>query len=149
MKTFHRILVPVDGSPASNQALVAALDMARGTDTEIKLVHHLNEFDYLNGFQYAPQLVREARRIADGVLTQAFEMAAAAGVKAQAQLVEEAGARLGEAIAHEATAWHADLIVVGTHGRHGIQRLMLGSGAEQIIRLAPCAVLAYRETPLN
>lgn len=149
MKNFRRILVPVDGSPASHQALVAALDMARGTDSQLKVVHHLNEFDHLKGFQYAPELVREARRIADGVLTQAFEMAMAAGVKAEAQMIEEPGERLGEAIAREAKAWNADLIVVGTHGRKGIQRLMLGSGAEQIIRLAPCAVLAHREKALN
>ena len=144
MKTFHRILVPVDGSPASSQALVAALDMARGADAQLRLVHHLNEFEYMKGYQYAPGLVAEARRYADGVLTQAIEMAAAAGVKGETRLLEEPGMRLGEAIAREAEDWGADLIVVGTHGRRGFERLMVGSGAEQIIRLAPCAVLAYR-----
>ena len=52
--------------------------------------------------------------------------------------------RLGEVVADEARQWPADLIVVGTHGRRGVARALLGSGAEQVIRLAPVPVLAVR-----
>ena len=49
-------------------------------------------------------------------------------------------------IAEEARAWEADLVVVGTHGRRGVQRVLLGSGAEQVIRMAGVPVLAIRGT---
>jgi nucleotide-binding universal stress UspA family protein len=52
--------------------------------------------------------------------------------------------RLGEAVAREAQQWDADLIAVGTHGRRGLGRVLLGSGAEQIIRVAPVPVLVIR-----
>jgi nucleotide-binding universal stress UspA family protein len=51
---------------------------------------------------------------------------------------------LAEVVADAATRFKADLIVVGTHGRRGLGRMMLGSGAEQIIRLAPVPVLVIR-----
>jgi nucleotide-binding universal stress UspA family protein len=52
---------------------------------------------------------------------------------------------LGDKVAGEATAWEADLVVVGTHGRKGVSRALLGSGAEQIIRFAPVPVLVMRD----
>ena len=47
-------------------------------------------------------------------------------------------------VADEARRWNADLIVVGTHGRRGVGRMLLGSGAEQVIRMAPVPVLVIR-----
>ena len=52
--------------------------------------------------------------------------------------------RLGEAVVQEADQYSADLIVVGTHGRRGLGRVLLGSGAEQVIRLSPIPVLVIR-----
>ena len=51
---------------------------------------------------------------------------------------------MGETVANAARLWNADLIVVGTHGRRGVGRMLLGSGAEQIVRLAPVPVLVVR-----
>jgi nucleotide-binding universal stress UspA family protein len=68
-------------------------------------------------------------------------MARSAGVAAEQQLMEAPGMRLGDTVASEARQWEADLIVVGTHGRRGIGRVLLGSGAEQVIRSAPVPVL--------
>ena len=72
-------------------------------------------------------------------------MAKAAGVPADAKLLDTAGGRLGEVVAEEARQWEADLVVVGTHGRRGVSRVLLGSGAEQVLRLAPVPVLAVRD----
>ena len=72
-------------------------------------------------------------------------VAGSAGVPADTRLVEASGARLGETVASEARAWEADLVVVGTHGRRGLGRVLLGSGAEQVIRQAPVPVLAVRD----
>jgi nucleotide-binding universal stress UspA family protein len=59
-------------------------------------------------------------------------------------LVECYARRTSEVVCEQANAWHADLIVVGTHGRRGVRRMMLGSDAEQIVREAPVPVLVVR-----
>jgi nucleotide-binding universal stress UspA family protein len=78
------------------------------------------------------------------VLSKALDIAKSAGIDADQRLVEAAGQRLAEAVNKEAAAYGADLIVLGTHGRRGIGRVLLGSGAEQIIRLAQVPVLVIR-----
>jgi nucleotide-binding universal stress UspA family protein len=66
-------------------------------------------------------------------------------VPADTRLVESRGPRLGDAVAAEAREWEADLVVVATHGRRGLGRVLLGSGAEQVIRQAPVPVLVVRD----
>lgn len=144
MNTYRRILVPVDGSPTSNKALVAALQVARDSGGRVRLVHEVDELSLFTGFENGQILVEEVRKAAGRVLTAAQEMANAAGVPAEVELLDRPGVRLGEAIAREARRWEADLLVVGTHGRRGMERLLLGSGAEQVIRLAPVPVLVIR-----
>jgi nucleotide-binding universal stress UspA family protein len=141
---FRRILVPVDGSDTANKALVAALQLARDAGGRVRVVHSLDELAYLSGYEYGGDVLRMARTEAERVLHEALEIARASGVPADSRMVEIAGRRLGEVIAEEARAWEADLVVVGTHGRRGIERVLLGSGAEQVIRLAPVPVLAVR-----
>jgi nucleotide-binding universal stress UspA family protein len=147
---YKRILVPVDGSETSNRAVVAALQLARENGGRVRLVHALDELAYLTGYEYAGDLLKIAQEYAGKVLADALDMAKAAGVPADTRLVEEPGLRLGEVVAQEARSWEADLVVVGTHGRRGVSRVVLGSGAEQVLRLAPVPVLAVRapETPV-
>lgn len=141
---YKRILVPVDGSETANRAVVAALQMARENGGRIRLVHALDELAYLSGYEYSADLLKAAREQGNIVLESARAMAQSAGVPADARLVETAGRRLGELVAEEARNWEADLVVVGTHGRRGMSRILLGSGAEQVLRLAPVPVLAVR-----
>ncbi len=138
---FKRILVPVDGSDTANKALVTALQLARDSGGRVRLVHSLDELAYLWGYEYRGDTVTLAREHATKVLDAAADMARSAGVAAEQQLMEVPGMRLGDTVASEARQWEADLIVVGTHGRRGIGRVLLGSGAEQIIRSAPVPVL--------
>jgi len=70
--------------------------------------------------------------------------AQAANVPADTHLIDTPGQRLGQTVADEAVNWKADLIVLGTHGRRGVGRVLLGSGAEQIIRMASVPVLIVR-----
>ena len=148
---YKRILVPVDGSETSNKAIVAALQLAREAGGRVRLVHVLDELAYLTGYEYSADLLGVARDYAKKVLDDALAMAKAAGVPADTKLVEGVGTRLGETVADEASSWEADLVVVGTHGRRGVSRVLLGSGAEQVLRLAPVPVLAVRasETPAH
>lgn len=141
---YRRILVPVDGSPTSNKALVAALQIARDSGGHVLLVHEVDELSYLTGFENGQIVIEEVRRGAGQLLAAALEIAKAAGVPAETRLLDLPGERLGDSIAREAGKWDADLIVVGTHGRRGLQRALLGSGAEQVIRLSPVPVLVIR-----
>ena len=141
---FHKIIVPVDGSPTSNKALVEALQMARDCGGEVRLVHVVDDLLYVTGFEASALVLDEVQKGARRILVSALEIANSAGVKADTQLIDRPGERLGECIAREARDWRADLIVVGTHGRHGAKRVLLGSGAEQVIRMAPVPVLVIR-----
>ena len=144
---YKRILVAVDGSPTATKALVAALQLAREQFGRVRLVHAVDELAYVTGFEYSGDLVKIVRDYAAQVLEAAAAVAASAGVEAETSLAENTGQRLGDLIADEARGWGADLIVVGTHGRRGIGRALLGSGAEQIIRQAPVPVLVIRGEP--
>jgi nucleotide-binding universal stress UspA family protein len=141
---YHRILVPVDGSATSNKALAAALQLARESGGRVRLVHALDELAYVTGFESSGSLIQIARESAEKVLADAGETARGAGVLSDTKLIDFPGVRLGETVAQEAKAFEADLVVVGTHGRRGLSRALLGSGAEQIIRLASVPVLVIR-----
>jgi nucleotide-binding universal stress UspA family protein len=149
MALFHRILVPYDGSETSTKALVAALQLARNTGGRVRVLHALDELAYLSGIEYPVDVLREARAWAAMVLDRAAAEAKAAGVEHDTVLVDTPGQRLGASVADAAREWKADLVVVGTHGRRGVSRMLLGSGAEQIIRLAVTPVLVVRgdDTP--
>lgn len=143
---YKRILVPIDGSQSSNKALVAALQLAREQSSRVRLLHSMDELAYLNGYEYTGDLIRIAREYAAKVVDDALAMATSAGVEADTRMAEAPGQRLGELVADEARGWDADLIVCGTHGRRGIGRVLLGSGAEQIVRSAPVPVLVVRSS---
>lgn len=140
---YKRILVPVDGSETSNKALVVALEMAALKGGTVRLVHAVDDLAHVAGYQYSAQLRTVVRDAGQQILQRALAIADAAEVPAETRLLESAAdSRLGELVAAEATQWGADLVVVGTHGRRGIKRALLGSGAEQVIRLSPVPVLA-------
>jgi len=145
---YKRILVPVDGSETSNKALVAALQLAREGGGSVRLAHVVEDLTYLAGYEqfggYSGDLLGIMREAGDHILHDGLDMAKAAGVQADSLLFDKLGERLPEVIAGAARAWNADLIVLGTHGRRGIGRALLGSGAEQIIRQAPVPVLVVR-----
>ena len=138
---FERILVPVDGSDVSNKALLAAIDLARLKGGQLRLVHATESLPPLPGDARLHQALREE---GEAILQRALAIADAGEVRAETRLLDEPGRRLGEAIADAARAWGATLVVIGTHGRRGLPRALLGSGAEHILRLAPVPVLAVR-----
>jgi nucleotide-binding universal stress UspA family protein len=146
---FKRILVAVDGSPGANKALANALQMAREARGQLLLLHVVDELAYLAGYDqlggYSGEIITVMKENGARVLEDAAAIAGASGVTPEKRLIDNFGARLGETVADAARDWNADLVVVGTHGRRGIGRLMLGSGAEQIVRLAPVPVLIIRD----
>jgi nucleotide-binding universal stress UspA family protein len=144
MSPYRRILVPVDGSSTSKKALASALALAHEGGVRLRIVHSVDELTYLTGYEGSPEIFDVMRASGEKALVEASAMARAAGVDAETKLFDPPTERLGELVAAEAREWKADLIVVGTHGRRGIGRMFLGSGAEEIIRLAPVPVLVVR-----
>jgi nucleotide-binding universal stress UspA family protein len=150
---YKRILVALDGSETSMRALTASLNLARQGGGRVRMVHVVEELAYLGGFDpygaSSGDLIKVIRENAAKVLATGLAAAQSAGVEADTVLCDNFGERLPEAMADAAKQWNADLIVVGTHGRRGIGRVLMGSGAEQIIRLSPVPVLVIRspETP--
>mgnify|MGYP006147091413 CR=1 FL=1 len=145
---YRRILVALDGSETSIRALTASLNLARQGGGRVRMVHVVEELAYLGGFDpygaSSGDLIKVIRENAEKVLANGLAAAQSAGVEADTVLYDNFGERLPEAVADAAKQWNADLIVVGTHGRRGIGRVLMGSGAEQIIRLSPVPVLVIR-----
>lgn len=146
---YKRILVPVDGSPASMWGLSEAVKLASQLNAGLKLVHIVDEFlmDAAGaGIAYDPRAVIEALREAGRKTLQASEAyVVAQGLKPEAELIERVGGRAADSIIEAARQYKADLIVMGTHGRRGLRRLAMGSDAEQVVRSAPTPVLLVRE----
>jgi nucleotide-binding universal stress UspA family protein len=140
----RRILVPVDGSPTSSKALEAALGIAKESGAHVRLLHVVEATSFAAGVDSTGGYLVAIAEAGKAILEHGLAAAQAAGVAAESELMDLCTMRIGEAVAQAASAWKADLVVVGTHGRHGVGRVLLGSGAEQIIRLAPVPVLVIR-----
>jgi nucleotide-binding universal stress UspA family protein len=143
---YRRILIAVDGSETSNKALSAALEMASysGGRSVLRLIHVLDQTTYLVASDPLGSLVNAMREAGQKILADGLAIVQSAGLQVETELVDRLGAHLAETVAADAKEWMASLVVVGTHGRRGVGRMLLGSGAEQIIRLAPCPVLVIR-----
>jgi nucleotide-binding universal stress UspA family protein len=145
---YHRFMVPIDGSATSARGLDEAIKLARLTGASLRLVHVIETMEFVTGFEPAVVYLNDAlpamKRAAEKILEEAKARAAAAGVTANTCMIQSLGPRVSELAVEQAKACKADLIVIGTHGRRGVGRLMLGSDAEQIARLAPVPVLLVR-----
>ena len=98
----------------------------------------------LKHLQRSRELIQQARHAAQKILQDALATAQKTGVKADTLLLERAGQRLGHSVADAVADWGGDLVVVGSHGRRGIGRVLLGSGSEQIVHTCPVPVLLVR-----
>ena len=145
---YDKILVPVDGSDTAKLGLDEAIKVAKAQGSTLRLVNVVNDLVAFAGPEvavYSEDLVKNLQARGRAILSEAQQAARAQGIEAETQCIEVTGAPAGEAIVAEARDWHADLIVLGTHGRRGIRRLALGSDAEYIARSAPVPVLLVRE----
>lgn len=144
---YKRILVPIDGSATSARGLREALRLAKDQGARIRLVHVVDESMALglaeSGVDLEPMLeglVASGKRI----LGRAADAARKAGVRAETQLYESMAGSAAATIVRDARKWRADLIAMGTHGRRGLRRVVLGSDAEHVLREATVPVLLVR-----
>lgn len=146
MKSFKKILVPVDFSRHSKEAVQTALDLARQYNASVKLVHVYQPVDYglPEGFlSYSPVTLNELIAALEKHLeaTQNEAQAMAGNVPVSSVLLHGA---ISSEIVRFAKDEGYELIVMGTHGRTGLGHVMLGSVAEKVLRTAPCPVLTVR-----
>jgi len=144
---YRRILVALDASPASQRALREALRLASAGKAQVRLLHVLDAFALTLRMQSsgAPaQAYAAMRAAAKRLIARASARARAAHVKAAGRVIENLSQRVSDLILREAKDWRADLLVLGTHGRRGRTRLVLGSDAELVMRGAPVPVLVAK-----
>ncbi len=142
-----RILVALDTSPQGEKALALGKELASQGGAALAVVHSLGEHYYL------PFYLQEAPEAFDGEVREMQE-AEKAEIRARVEgsappalapkLIFEIGPSPARSVLDCAKAEKSDLIVMGTHGRTGVDRFFLGSTAEQVLRYAPCSVLVVR-----
>lgn len=146
MSSLGRIIHPTDFSPASTPAFTRAVEAAKENRAELVVVHVLSTVIPIVGDGYiSPQAYDDMQKAAR-----------AQGKKQLDALVEKAkkGGAQAVGVLLEGTAWdqitriakskHADMIIMGTHGRTGLAKLFLGSVAERVVGTAPCPVMTVR-----
>ena len=143
---YQKILVPVDGSMTSESALKEAIKLAQQHHAQLELVHVFEDILYWVDDSYInyAELQETIRSSSEKILTQAQMLVGQAGLTAETRLLEAKNERTANIIVAEAERWQAELIVIGTHGRTGFSRLVLGSVAEGVVRAAPMPVLLIR-----
>lgn len=144
---YQRILVPVDGSHTSTLGLQEAIRIAIDQRAKLRIVHVVDELvvaQNFDGYVNTGDLLGALRDAGKKALQNALALARKRDLKAESALFESLGGRISEVIVKDAKKWRADLIVMGTHGRRGVTRMVLGSDAEAILRTTPVPVLLVR-----
>ena len=145
---YQNILVPVDGSATANLGLDEAVKLARLSSGRIRLVHVIDELSMMVGLEWGAAMpVNALQQLRDGgqaILESATARVRKQGVEVDTVLIDNLSSRVADQVLRQAAEWPAELIVLGTHGRRGLPRLLMGSDAEQIIRLATMPVLIVR-----
>ncbi|MCG8910540.1 universal stress protein [Pseudomonas nitroreducens] len=147
---YEHVLAAVDGSPVSFLALAEGARLVRMSGGELHVItivdRPLGHMPYYAKYYDAQALQVAAVKAADDILNKAREVVAEYAVPATFQQVamETTGEEVADRIEIEADAVKADAIVMGTHSRHGLHRLVLGSVAEGVLQSSKRPVLLVR-----
>jgi nucleotide-binding universal stress UspA family protein len=149
---YRNILVPVDGSDTSAGGLLEAIKLAGQADrARLRLVHVVNTavvaMEYAAAFTAVNDLPQRLREDGEAALKQAEDVVRQNGLQSESVLLGTSTDNTGELIVDQAKEWPADVIVMGTHGRRGLARLVLGSNAEYVLRHTQVPVLLVRNHP--
>lgn len=146
---YERILVPIDGSPTASRGLDEAIALGSRLGSEL---HLLNVVDArlliaeVSVFAPPVQLLDDWRAAGEQLLAESLGRVRGASLRCDGAVRCDPGLRVCDLILQEARQCGAGLIVMGTHGRHGLRRLALGSDAELVLRDSPVPVLLVRAT---
>ena len=143
MPTFKNILCPVDFSSCSRNALTAATELARTSEAALTIIHVWQPPLFGAPDATIPgEVIQTMADTAEHTLADWEASARAAGIKTVTSTMV-AGTPWSEIIRLVGVT-HADLVVMGTHGRTGLDHALIGSVAERVVRHARCAVLVMR-----
>lgn len=141
----QRFLVPIDFSEYASHALDYAISLASKLGARLTLLHVIQSLP-MGGADMGVTLPYTYLQDMEAEITRSLETyrerVSAAGLEGEIAVVH--GVPFNEIIATAKTQ-QVDLIVMGTHGRTGLQHVLLGSVAEKVVRLAPCPVLVARQ----
>ena len=144
---FKQILLPVDGSPTSLLAVDKVLGLAQAFGSTVTLIYVIDPYAFSGvgaDFAYGQaQYLGAATAEGNQALKGATELLSAAGITVNASIVE--GHAVFRGILATATAVDADLIVMGSHGRRGLEKLVLGSVTAQVLAHAHLPILVVRD----
>ncbi|WP_137895762.1 universal stress protein [Ramlibacter sp. 2FC] len=144
---FKHILVPVDGSPTSMQAVAKAAGLAKAFGSALTAIYVIDPYPFTGvgtDFAYGQaQYLNAATAEANDAIKAAREQLESDGLAVQTRVVESHTAWRG--ILETATAIGADLVVMGSHGRRGLEKLVLGSVAQRVLAHATLPVLVVRD----
>lgn len=144
---YKKILVPIDGSRTSEVGLREAIRLAADSkQATIRLLHVLEPLPALQGMEVTvtDELITNMLQFGDKILEKAKAVVEDSGIRAETVFHKETQERAADGIAEEARKWNADIIVMGTHGRRGLSRVVLGSDAEAAVRSVTIPVLLVR-----
>ena len=147
---YRRILVPLDGSRTSQLGLGEAVRLAKSQGSTLRLLHVVDELVLMTAPEMSydiADLIEVLKEEGRRILEKGAAHARKHGVKVQTSLVETFGGRAAQTIIDEAKKHHASLLVLGTHGRRGMKRMVMGSDAEEVVRNSPVPVLLVRSGP--
>ena len=141
-----KILIAVDGSDFS-EAAVREVVQTSPKDAQIQVMHVIEPLPVVESWTYAidwQQVLQNQRKEAEGFVAEASRVLRDGGFTVTTA-IEEGVAK--SVIVEAAGQWHADLVVMGSHGRKGLARFLLGSVSEGVARHSPCSVLIVRKRP--
>ncbi|MES2508517.1 MAG: universal stress protein [Pseudomonadota bacterium] len=144
---FTHILVPIDGSSTANQAIQKAAAVAKAFNAKVTVVCIIDTYAFTGvGTEFAygqDEYLKAATKEAHDAIEAARSQFAANGTAASASVLE--GQAVYKSILEAAETAGADLIVMGSHGRKGLQKLVLGSVAAQVLSHTHLPVMIVRE----
>ena len=144
---YKRILVPIDGSRTAAAGLREAIRLASGVSgATIRLLHVMDPLPAMQGMEVmiTDQLIESMEGFGKKVLKNAKSLVQRHRIGVDTVFERQATGRTSQAIVRQAGKWRADIIVMGTHGRRGVSRVVMGSDAEAVVRSAPAPVLLVR-----
>jgi nucleotide-binding universal stress UspA family protein len=144
---FNTLLVPVDGSETSKSAVEAAIAMARAFGSVVHLISVIDDYAFAGvGLDFAygqAEYLMAATAESKACLKAASDRFESFGIRAVSSAVE--GKAVYRAILDTAVTMGADLVVMGSHGRKGVEKFVLGSVAAQVLSHAHLPVLVIRD----
>lgn len=141
---YKRILVPVDGSAASLSGLDEAIRLAKSGGGRLRVLHVVDGIAFVDVHSAFLADRNKFRESGKQLIQEVMARVKKQHVRAEPAIVENFSGRAADTVLKDAKKWNADVIVMGTHGRRGLNRLVLGSDAELVLHGALVPVLLIR-----